>query len=185
MPQKHASNHGIMISILCRDRPGLISDITAYLYEEGASLGEMSFSVLGEGAEFTALCLFAGPPPDDLEPGIRDLPDLSKATISIVDFALSPYHDATADTTHHIVVRGADRPGLVARLSEVLAQHKANVVHMSAETRHGVPNDEYVIHMQVSLSSTRAAGCLAALGNTAEEQGMSYTVTPADQTGSA
>lgn len=180
MPQTNASKHGIMVSILGRDRQGLVADITGYLHDEGASLGEMSFSVLGEGAEFTALCLFPDQPPARLQADLKTIPGLADATISVVDFSLSPYHDSAGDITHHIVVRGTDRPGLIARLSEVLVQHKASVVRMSAETHHATPIDEYIISMSISLAPSRAQGCLAALGNTAEEQGMSYVVTPVD-----
>lgn len=173
----------LIVSVLTRDRPGLIADIAGYLHDQGASLGEMSFSVLGEGADFTALCSFtdpAGEPPDanEIESGLRQLPDMTDANISVLDFKLSPYRDASDDISHHVEVRGVDRPGLVARLCEVLFQHKANVIQMNAETLHGMSTDEYVITMDIALPARRSAACLAALGNTAEDQGLSYSVTP-------
>ena len=45
-----------IVTVLCPDKTGLVSAITATLWEMGANLTDTSFSVLGGGADFSAVC---------------------------------------------------------------------------------------------------------------------------------
>ncbi len=46
-----------LISILCPDRAGLVAAIAGHLFDLGVNLRDTSFAVLGQGAEFTAVCV--------------------------------------------------------------------------------------------------------------------------------
>jgi len=41
-----------LVSVFCPDRKGLISDIAGRLFELGGNLGDTTFAVLGEAAQF-------------------------------------------------------------------------------------------------------------------------------------
>ena len=45
-----------LVSILCRDHPGLIAAIAGRLFDIGANLGDTTFAVLGGAAEFNSVC---------------------------------------------------------------------------------------------------------------------------------
>ena len=70
-------------------------------------------------------------------------------------------------------MRGADRPGLVARLAEVFAEFGANIVRMDSEHIPGGGEGDYLIRFEVWLPPERAASCLAAADNTAGSLGLS------------
>jgi glycine cleavage system transcriptional repressor len=162
----------ILISVFCPDRPGLVADITGMLFEVGANLGDTSFAMLGSGAEFTSVCDI----PDEMtaaeiESNLSALPGLASARVSARPFELDPAHGPLGRVTHRVVVSGGDRPGLVARLSEVFGQFQANIVRMDAQRlpEQGV----YVTRFSVSIPS-RVEACLATIGNTAGELNLSF-----------
>jgi glycine cleavage system transcriptional repressor len=158
-----------LISITCPDRVGLVSDISGRLFELGANLGDTTFAVLGGGAEFTSVVEL----PEDMEldaaeAELRALPELGTADISVTRFALPPVHGPLGHVTHTITVTGGDRPGLVARLSEVFVQFGANIVRLNAE-RIDAPGggSQYAVIFAVFLPEGSTRSCLATVANTA------------------
>jgi len=131
-----------LISIISPDRVGLISAVAGRLFELGADIGDTSFAVLGDGAEFAAICDFPdGLDLECLQGEIESLEELDGAEISISHFDLDTSRQASGTITHRIAISGGDRPGLLARLSEVLQQFGANIVRMHAER----VSEQYVI----------------------------------------
>lgn len=164
-----------LISILGADRTGLVAAVAGRLYDLGINLGDTSFAVLGEGAEFTALCEL----PDGLEPAavereLKELPELDEARVAVSKSKLGPYHKPSANVTHRIEVTGQDRPGLIARLAEAFGQYGANIVRMTSEKVPGAEGDRYVTRFAVWIPAARADACLATVGNTAGELKMAW-----------
>ncbi|MBF0323705.1 glycine cleavage system protein R [Magnetospirillum moscoviense] len=157
----------VLISIFCPDRTGLIAAITGRLFDLGANLGDTSFAMLGAGAEFTSICeLPAGIDALEIEGALEAMPELAAAQISVRSFDLDSAHGPAGRITHRVVVSGGDRPGLVARLSEVFGEFKANIVRMDAQR---LPEQGlYITRFAVSLTE-RADACLATVANTAGE----------------
>jgi glycine cleavage system transcriptional repressor len=166
--------HDVRIAISCPDRTGLLAAITGRLFDLGADLGDTSFAVLGEAAEFA--CVAALPDtlgPDEAETELANLSEMAGATLTVTPFTLTPIRNETGQITHRVEVRGADRPGLVARLAEVFAEFGANIVRMDCEHIPGGGEGDYLIRFEVWLPSERAASCLAAADNTAGSLGLS------------
>lgn len=161
----------VLISVLCPDRPGLIAAITARLFEVGANLGDTSFAMLGTGAEFTSVCDL----PDDiaapdLEADLGSLAALAGSRISVKPFHFDAAAGPLGRITHRIVLSGGDRPGLIARLSEVFGSFNANIVRLEAQR---VPEQGlYVTRLAVALTD-RAEACLNTVANTAGELALS------------
>lgn len=162
-------NSLVLISIVSPDQVGLIAAVTGRLYDAGANLGDTSFSVLGRGCEFSCLAeLPAGIEINDIERALADLDVLSLADVTVTRYRFAPDHLDTARVTHIIEVDGGDRPGLIARLSEVLTNYGANVVRMNSTRVAGLEGtNKYLTTFEVSIPETRADGCLAAVNNTA------------------
>jgi glycine cleavage system transcriptional repressor len=164
-----------LISITCPDRVGLVSAVSGRLFELGANLGDTTFAVLGGGAEFTSVVEL----PEDMEleaadAELRALPELEAADISVTRFALPPVHGPLGRVTHKITVTGGDRPGLIARLSEVFVQFGANIVRLNAE-RIDAPGggSQYAVIFAVFLPEGSAQSCLATVANTAGSLALS------------
>lgn len=161
----------VLISIFCPDRTGLVAAITGRLFEIGANLGDTSFAMLGSGAEFTSVCeLPADVPASELEADLTALPELEGARISVRSFDFDAANGPLGRVTHRIVLSGGDRPGLIARLSEVFGEFKANIVRLDAQR---LPEqDLYVTRFAVSIPE-RAEACLNTVANTAGELNLS------------
>jgi glycine cleavage system transcriptional repressor len=164
----------VLISVFCPDRTGLVSAITGRLFETGADLGDTSFAVLGSGAEFTSVCDIPDDvPPAELEADLAGLPELVGARVSVRPFELDAAHGPLGRITHRVTVSGGDRPGLVARLTEVFGEFKANIVRMDAQR---MPEQAlYVTRFALAIPE-RADSCLTTIANTAEELGLTCKV---------
>jgi glycine cleavage system transcriptional repressor len=158
----------LLVSIVCADRPGLISAITGLLFDLDINLADASFAVLGKGSEFTAVC----EAPDaltapQLTEQLRKLRELTAADINVAPFKWGTGRGELEKITHRIVLQGRDQPGLVARLTEVFRDYGANIVRMDTKTLPVESSREYLIELAVFIPDNRAAACLAAVGNTA------------------
>lgn len=162
-------SHVLLITLTGPDRVGLISEVTGRLFDLGANLGDASFAVLGAGCEFSCLAdVDDALSAEDIASQLGALPTLADAQIAVSDFTRPPEPAANARSTHVIEVSGGDRPGLIARLSEVFVEFSANVVRMNS-ARVLKPEGEaiYVTRFEVWLSPERASACLSAVANTA------------------
>jgi glycine cleavage system transcriptional repressor len=164
----------VLVSVFCSDRTGLVAAITGRLFDLGANLGDTSFAMLGSGAEFTSVCDLPGSVmPEEVEADLGRLAVLAGARISVRPFDMDSSHGPAGTITHRVVVSGGDRPGLVARLSEVFGEFQANIVRMDAQRlpEQGI----YVTRFSVCIPS-RAKACLTTIANTAEEMNLACSV---------
>jgi glycine cleavage system transcriptional repressor len=157
-----------LISIIGRDRVGVVSAVTGYLFETGANLADSAFAVLGEGFEFSCIAEFAaGADEEEVSSGLAALELLDGARITVSRFAFGLGRGDSAIITHIVDILGGDRPGLVARISEVLVEYGANIVRMSSKR---VPTDagfDYRTRFAINVGEGRITALEAALYNSA------------------
>lgn len=166
-----------LLTLVCPDRAGLISDITAELFNMGVNLADTSFAVLGEGAEFSAVLeMPESLQGNEVQQHIRNLEGLDQAEVSIKPFNYRTLRGETGTVTHHVSFEGDDQPGLVARLTELLVDYGANVVRMDTRALARDEKPFYIVELWVWIPAERDEACLAALNNTAASLGMRCTV---------
>jgi glycine cleavage system transcriptional repressor len=162
-----------LVSILCRDRVGLVSAVADFLFTAGVNLRDTTFAVYGTGAEFSSVCeLPDGVDVGDIERGLAGLPELEGAELRVTPFAFDPVPGPAVRITHRIEVGGGDQLGLIARLSDIFAQFEGNIVRMDAQKLPDSEGGRYVTRFAVSLPPDRAETCLAAIANTAGSLGL-------------
>jgi glycine cleavage system transcriptional repressor len=167
-----------LVSVICPDRPGLISSITGLLFDLGINLADTSFAVLGTGAEFTAVCEAPNKiTADALAQQLRGLDRMENSDIKVSTFKWGTDRGAAGNISHRILLQGGDQPGLVARLTEVISDYDANIVRMDTKTLSAGAGREYLIELAVSIPGGRADACLAAIGNTAASLNMKSSWT--------
>ena len=164
-----------LISVICHDRSGLVADLAGLMFDLNIDLSDTTFAVLGEAAEFTCLAEI----PDGLalaavKREIEGLRDMDDARVAVAAFDMRPVHDDSGRITHRIELDGRDRPGIVARVSEVFGQFGGNIVRMNSERIPERGHDRYVTRFSVSLPERRADACLATVANTAGELRMTF-----------
>lgn len=167
--------HMALISLKTSDRVGLISELAARLNELGVNLGDAGFAVLGSTADFSSLAEL----PDDVtisqvNDALLELDGIDADQLTVTAQGGGAAKAPEAAINHCLTVSGRDRPGLVARLCEVLVDFQANIVQMNASTFHHADGDRYAVRFEVYLPPERAQVALAALANTAEQMGLDW-----------
>jgi glycine cleavage system transcriptional repressor len=169
----------VLVSIIGRDRVGLVSAIADHLFAAGINLRDTTFATLGPGAEFTALCeVPPGTDPEALRAGLEALPELEQAQVQVAAYGDESTSGPMARITHRIEVAGADQLGLIARLADIFTQYGANIVRLNAQKQPQAEGGEYVTRFAVWLPPERAGTCLAAIANTAGSLRMRHRIEP-------
>jgi glycine cleavage system transcriptional repressor len=166
------------ISVFGRDRPGIVAAVTRELADSGANLEDSSMTILR--GHFAMMLVVLAPPEIDaeelatrLEP-VRLRLDLDVSVRAIHDEVTGA---APLGEPYAIAVYGADRPGLVARVSEALAARDVNIVDL--ETRVvGEPDPVYVMHFEVEIPPGRAEQVEADLHEVAADLGVETSMRP-------
>ncbi|WP_033067002.1 glycine cleavage system protein R [Thalassospira australica] len=160
-------NANTRITISCDDRVGLVSDITGRLFDIGTNLGPTSFALNGATARFETTCELPDDCPiSECETGLSELA-LENADITVEAIAAAPKLTTAPGATHLIECSGVDQPGLIARLSEIFIEYKANIVKLAASASDEKDARIYTLRFAVAIPPERAANCLATLANTA------------------
>lgn len=136
-----------------KDRPGIVAGVTKVLYQLGCNLEDSAMARLG--GEFAIMLVFATPP-TVREATLRDrLVELERHLRLVAH--LKPLAKGEAAKRgkparrHLLCVYGADRPGIVYRVAEVLARARVNItdVHTHLTTSKGSPL--YLMILEVDL----------------------------------
>ncbi|MBC6444508.1 MAG: hypothetical protein GDA50_03625 [Alphaproteobacteria bacterium GM202ARS2] len=172
-----ASNTNVLISYTGPDRAGLISSITAVLYDKGGSLHDITFAALGQGAELA----FIYEMPDDLSVDqlsglLTALEPVKQGEMSVAPFHLKTERGPSNRITHRFVLSGKDKRGFIRDMVKVLDECSAIIVRMNAERFHGSSGDLYFARFAVALRKERSADCLALVAKLASdyEMGLRY-----------
>lgn len=108
-----------MMTLVGKDRPGVVAHVTAALYEGGANLGESSMTCLGGNLSIMMMVQFSGNTHamHDLVGGVAESLDL-QLHIDPIEAHLRAYRNPDV----RISVAGSDRTGIVAKVTGVLAE---------------------------------------------------------------
>jgi glycine cleavage system transcriptional repressor len=143
----------IVISVLGQDRPGIIAAITKALFLADCNIENVSQTILQ--AEFSGIFI-ASIPADRSALDLRS--HLEKALMPLKQHVYVKYleydkGDYPFDESEPfiIVTKGPDRKGLVAGITEVIAQYGANVTNMQAVFEGGDDPDKNIMIYEVDI----------------------------------
>jgi glycine cleavage system transcriptional repressor len=119
----------IAVTVIGDDRPGIVASVTKALYEAGCNLEDVSSTILrGHFAMMLIVRTDQGTDPQELEHRLQAVGEgliVTARPISDVPAAVEP-------PTHMVSVYGADRPGIVFRVTELLARYGINVTDLTS-----------------------------------------------------
>jgi glycine cleavage system transcriptional repressor len=168
----------LAVSAIGVDRPGIVAAVTGVLVERGCNLEDTSMSILR--GHFAMMLVISAP--DGTEPGaLEEALTSATSTLELVvvvralDDAVRPSASGEAWT---VSVYGADRPGIVHRVSSVLSAAGANITDLT--TRVIGTDDRPVYAMFLDVTAPTGTSLDAPLAALAGELGVSCTVHPAD-----
>ena len=128
-----------IISVLCKDRPGIIAAITRVLFEKDFNIEDVSQTILQ--SEFSGIFIVTGPEEISREHLLEALQ--SHTADMDLHFHVKELEGKPSDWTtcacesFVITTRGPDRKGLVAAVTAVLAANNVNVTQLQAAFRGG------------------------------------------------
>jgi glycine cleavage system transcriptional repressor len=159
------------ITVIGRDRPGIIAEATAALADLGLNLEDSTMTLLR--GHFAMMLLCAGDAPaarieealgsvtadGTLDVAVREVPEEAEG--------------AAVASSYVVTVHGADRPGIVSAVAAEVAAVGGNITDLTTRLAGGL----YILGAEVDLPEATDVEALgAALSATAERLGVGATL---------
>ena len=159
------------------DRPGIVAAVTGVLLQHGGNLEDTAMTRLGghfamvlvvevpgdEGADALESALARETGALDLTVTVRPIADLDDAGDTGAPYA--------------VTVHGADQPGIVHRVTSLLAEHGANIVDLATRQITTDAGTGYVVLLEVLVPGDPDS-LAAALDAVADELGVDVHLRP-------
>lgn len=166
-------NNWYMLTLTGEDRPGIVARVTRALFERQMNLGEAS--MLRLGGNFTIMMMVSGE---------LDAPDLEAALAPVTsELGLSLHIDPMQGGLHrHLVpnlmvrVSGADRAGIVARVTGALAEAGFNILDLESDVAGSQEKPVYL--MQIAGVAEVPLERLEAALEPLRGEGIDVNITP-------
>ena len=164
----------LAVTVIGRDRPGIIAEVTGVVADLGGNLEDSSMTLL-RGHFAWMLIADVAVPAEELAGRLAHLAE-DGLTVSVLPVGQDePYG---GDSGYLLSVHGADRPGIVARVTSTLAAHGGNITDLS--TRLGAAG-MYVVVAEVTLPPDVDVVALGAqLAEVGHDLGVGVSLRPAD-----
>lgn len=164
-----------MVTLVGKDRPGIVAHVTSALYEEGCNLGEASMMRLGGNFTIMMMVNYAG--------AKKGLEDLLLTVAQSLDLQL--HVDAIEGGLHQhllpdmrITVSGADRAGIVAKVTTALAEVGFNILELDSDVAGSEDKPIYILHIEGS--SEEGLDAVAAALDVIRHEGIDVKLSPID-----
>ncbi|HWH01889.1 MAG TPA: ACT domain-containing protein [Pilimelia sp.] len=163
----------LAITVIGHDRPGIVADVAEVLAGLGANLTDSTMTRLRGHFAMTLVC--TGPPPARVEAALAPLQADGQLLASVREVRPEPGPE-TAGEPYVVSVHGADRLGIVAAVTRVLARAGGNITDLTTR----LTGPLYVVVAEVELPADRAEEVSHQLAQTAAELEVDVTLRPAE-----
>ena len=164
----------LAVTVIGRDRPGIIAEVTGVLAELGGNLEDSSMTLLRGHFTWT-LIVEIDTSADQLQARLAPLA-ADELVVSVLPVGPEEVHGGQPG--YVLSVHGADRPGIVAGVTSTLAAHGGNITDLSTRLGHG---GMYVLVAEVSLPAGVDVVALGAqLSDAGRALGVGVSLRPAD-----
>lgn len=138
-------NRWYMLTLVGKDRPGIVAHITGALYEGGCNLGEASMMRLGGNFTIMLMVSFAGSAKALNDLLLTETQSLGlTAHIDPIEGQLHEHHIPDV----RISVHGADRAGIVAKVTSALAEAGLDILDLESDVGGSRQAPIYVMHIE-------------------------------------
>jgi glycine cleavage system transcriptional repressor len=160
----------LAITVIGPDRTGIVADVSEALAGVGANLSDSTMTRLRGHFAMTLIC--TGPAAGDVEKALEPLQGVL-ATVRAVE----PEADAdVAGEPYLVSVHGADRLGIVAAVTRVVAAAGGNITDLTTR----LTGPLYVLIAEVDVPPGSADDLAAQLAVAAQELGVEVTLRRAE-----
>lgn len=143
------------LTIIGRDRPGIVSQVTGILYELGCNIADSSCSILG--GQFAMILILAHPDFTDRDSFGNAFLPLEDSGLSVFLRVLKPGGEVRSDLEGDVCmisVYGSDQPGIVYRVTKVLGEQQVNITDLNTKLVGSAEHPVYVLVLEATLSES-------------------------------
>ncbi|MEU8328339.1 ACT domain-containing protein [Micromonospora sp. NPDC048839] len=163
----------LAITVIGRDRPGIVADVAEVLARLGANLTDSTMTRLRGHFAMTLIC--TGPAAAEVEAALAPL--AAEGQLLATVRAVTPDGEVPAVGEPYVLaVHGSDRMGIVAAMTRALVDAGGNVTDLSTRLAGAL----YVVLAEVELPAGVADALVDRLHRTAADLGVEVTLRPAD-----
>jgi glycine cleavage system transcriptional repressor len=137
-------SHWYILSLVGKDRAGIVAHVTQALYDGGCNLGEASMIRLGGSFTIMMMVRHDGTT-KSLQTLLSTVADSMGLHIHIDKMDGDLHHHVEPDV--QITVYGADRPGIVAHVTGALAEAGLNIVNLESDVGGTAEKPIYIMHI--------------------------------------
>lgn len=145
----------VALSAIGRDQPGIVASLSRVLFEQGCNLEESSMTRLkGEFAILLLVTLPEGGSRESLERAVQETARRTGLAVLIRDLTAEEMAEEDDSRTQPftLIVYGADRPGIVFRVTETAAKHSINITDLRTRVTGGGSNPTlYSLIMELEI----------------------------------
>ncbi|GAA4594199.1 glycine cleavage system transcriptional repressor [Actinoplanes octamycinicus] len=160
--------HELAITVIGPDRTGIVADVAEALAAVGANLTDSTMTRLRGHFAMTLIC--TGPPAAEAERALAGIGLLTSVR------EVGPSTEATNGEPFLVSVHGADRLGIVAAVTRVVAAAGGNITDLTTR----LTGPLYVLVAEVDLPPGRADELTEQLAVAGAELGVDVTLRRAD-----
>lgn len=166
----------LAVTAIGADRPGIVSAVSGALFELGCNLQDATSTILRGHFSITLIVKA------DRSVSVRDVEAALGGVAGDLELIVTvrPVEEASGavtDPSHIVSVYGADRPGIVFRVTDALARMGANVTELASRLIGDDTDPVYVLMLEVALADTQ--GLEAEMESLGRELGVDISVHPA------
>jgi len=140
-----------MLSAIGKDKPGIVAGVSGILFEKGCNIEDSTMARLGgDFAIMLMLRLPEGTTVRQIEQELSALQSELSLTIQLTDIRPEDAMEPPESPRHVVSVYGADKPGIVAKITRHLADHSVNITNLTTHVVHHV-QPLYVMLIEVEI----------------------------------
>jgi glycine cleavage system transcriptional repressor len=165
----------IAVTVLGDDRPGIVAEVTGALADLHGNLEDSTMTLL-RGHFAMVLLVRTGASAPAVEAALHPL-SADGSLVIIARVLGEPAGSQVRGPCYALRVHGADRPGIVATITAVVARHGVNIVDLGTRLVDGL----YVLTAELELPGEACAvGLEAELRGAADELGVEVHLSQID-----
>jgi len=169
----------MIMSVMSKDRPGIVADITGAIYQLQGDLADLNQSVLCDYLTMILVATFDDSvTPEDVAAAFSHIP--SETRLEVVVKEMTSPLGAKAQKVKEayiLTVQGPNKSGLVYKISLFCYQHDINILDL-ATTLNG---DQYTMILQLDFSRVESVDDIrTSLTSCADEAGLTVVLQHED-----